>query len=220
MAWTVDNVFSFVKFLVRKNQTGSITADEFFLAWNSEQRSYMGDILGRIQDRSGKAGLIETDRALTILAPFTETDDITVASTGEAPKPDDFVYRLAVRAANKNVKMIRKGQIGAAINSSIDAPSVANGIYYGTEYDTFFKIWPATAGTITLDYIRNPAYVAWGSTNDGNGVAQYNAGTSTQPEWRDEQIQEITKRSLRLFGVSFSSQDFQQFAQSTIKSGN
>jgi hypothetical protein len=220
MTWTVDNVFNFVKFLVRKNQTSSITADEFFLAWNSEQRSFMGDILGRIQDRSGKAGLIESDRALTILSPFTETADITVDITGAATKPTDLVYRLAVRAADKNVKMLTKGQIYAAINSGIDSPSVANGIYYGTEYDTFFKIWPASAGSITLDYIRNPANVAWGSTNDGNGVAQYNAGASTQPEWRDEQIQEITKRSLRLFGVSFSSQDFQQFAQSTIKTGN
>lgn len=225
MAWTVDNVFNFVKFLTRKNQTGSITPTEFFSAWNSEQRSFMGELLGNHQPRSNSkagpnTGLIENQSILTALAPFTKTATATITITGAATKPSDLIHLLAARVGDYPVHMINKGQIYAAINNAIDPPSAANGTYYGTEYDTTYKIWPAGVANLTLDYIRNCTDVVWGYTDDANGVAQYNAGTSTQPEWKDIEIQEITKRCLRPFGVSFSSQDFQNFANQTINTGS
>jgi hypothetical protein len=224
MAWTVNDHFNFVNFLTRKNQTASITPTEFFSAWNSEQRSYQCDLLGNFQrqsnDKSGpNTGLIENDTILSKLSPFTTSATISVAVTGNATKPSNLLYRLAIRSGNHKVQMINKGQIYAMLADAIDAPSVANGIFYGTEYDTFYKIWPATTSTIAIDYIRNCVDVVWGYTTDGNGRPVYNAGTSVQPEWRDIDAQEITKRALRLFGLSFSSQDMQNFANQTINNG-
>jgi hypothetical protein len=225
MAWTVDTVFSFVKFLTRKNQTASISPNEFFLSWNSEQRTYMGELLGKFQPRSNSkagqnTGLIENETILSQLVPFTTNATLTVAVTGNASKPDNLIYRLAIRCGDRNVTMINKGQIYSVINQSIDPPNITAGKYYGTEYDTFYKIWPATAGSIELDYIRDCVDIVWGWTPDGNGVAQYNAGTSTQPEWKNPEIQEITKRTLQLFGVSFGSRDLVEFGQNTKTTGS
>jgi hypothetical protein len=218
MAWTVDKLFDFVNFLTRKNQTAVITPSEFFLAWNSEQRSKQGELIGVLTKQ--KKGMLEDQATLSSLAPFTKNSDITIDITGAAPKPSDFSYLLAARVSERKVTMVNKGQIYSVINDLIDPPNITLGIFYGTEYDTFYKIWPSQADTLTIDYIRNPPDVVYGYTEDANGVAVYNAGTSTQPLWKDIELQEITKRTLRLFGVSMSSQEFQNFANQTIQTGS
>jgi hypothetical protein len=221
MAWTVDNIFSFVKFLTRKNQTAAITPTEFFLSWNAEQRSRMGELLGKLRAKAGQpnAGLIENQLTQSELSPFTITTSIAIAITGSASKPSNLIYLLAARVGDYPVHLKNKGQIYSIINNAIDPPSVANNMYYGTEYDTFYKIWPASAGTLSLDYIRNCTDVVFGYTLDANSVAQYDAGTSTQPEWDDIEIQEITKRTLKLFGVSMSDRSFMEFGESVINKG-
>lgn len=225
MAWTVDKLFDFVKFLTRKNQTASITPAEFNLVWNSEQRSYMGELLGRFQPRSNSkagqnTGLIENQTILSALAPFTTTANQSVAITGNAAKPTDIVYLLDIRCNDQSVRMINKGQIYAMLRSLIKPPNITTGNYYGTEYDTFYKIWPSQAGSIDVDFIRNCPDVVYAYTDDANGVAQYDAGNSTQPLWKDLELQEITKRTLKQFGVSMSERTFSEFGQSNILTGS
>jgi len=66
----------------------------------------------------------------------------------------------------------------------------------------------------------SPTDIVWGYTFDVDGRQVYNSATSTDPQWMDADCMEITKRTLKTLGVAFSSQDFQNFGNSVINTGN
>lgn len=224
MAWSVNNIMDFFRYIINKQQTNNLTPIDLFYAWNPEQNSYQSDLIGRWQNRSnGKdginTGLIENSVILTKLSSFTKNILLPVAA-GIATKPSDFVYALALRSNNFEVYPLTKGQIQSVVNSSIDPPSVLDNRYYSTEYLNTYLILPSNTTSIELDYIATPTDVVWGYTVDGNGRLIYDQATSSQPQWLQPDIIEITKRCLNTFGVHYSSQDFEQFGQKVITTGS
>lgn len=222
--WTVDQIFQYSKFLINKAQMQTYEPNDFFYAWNSEQRSLMSDLTGKWQARSsGKGGantgLIENEVILTALAPFTKGASLSVSS-GAATRPEDHIYTLAIRVNDSECYHVNKGQIYSILDSVIDPPSVANNTYYFTDYETTIKVYPSTVTSIDIDYIRDCRDVVWGFTIDGDGLPVYDAGTSVQPEWKNPEIIEITRRTLKGLGVHFSSQDFENFGQATMITGD
>jgi hypothetical protein len=72
---TVDKVYSILKFIVRKNQLGSLSPDDFAYAFNTAQRNYYDFLVGRIEQyQYGRAvsrvGLSMTDNVVSRLMPF------------------------------------------------------------------------------------------------------------------------------------------------------
>jgi hypothetical protein len=224
MAWSTGQLFSFVEFLINKSQSLNLTPDNFFYAWNSEQRMYMSDLLGRFQARNtGKTGantgLLENETILTKLAPFTTPVTLTVTA-GNATKPSDFIYGLALRINDKEVYMIKKGQIQSVVNSVIDPPSITDNKYYGTEYLGYYQLFPSAVTSVALDYIADVRDVVYATIPDGNGRPVYDPGSSIQPQWDSLSLIEVTKRTLKSLGVHYTSQDFEQFGNSVINTGN
>lgn len=227
--WNVDNIFKLFKFLTRKNQSGSISATDFFNAWNTEQNAYFSDLLGKWQNRSnGKSGqntgLIMNEAIMTQLAPFTIEGSVTIAS-GVATKPTDFIYGLARRISVSSVEYlvtkINHGQIWYVNNDVIDPPSITDGNYYIVEYEDRYNVLPSSAtGDLLLDYIAQPVDVIWGYTLDANNRQIYNAGLSVQPQWQTNTIIDITKRALTNFGVSYKDKDFMNFGAKNIATGD
>ena len=223
MALSVDYLYRYALALIRKNQSSSLSSTEFGYFWNDAQNAYMGDLLGRFQNRNnGKSGnntgIIQNAEILTLLSPFTTPNTLSV-SAGQANKPANFIRGLALRVNDHEVYMINKGQIQSVLNSVIDPPSISENTYYGTEYEGYYKIWPSTVTSLDLDYIRKPAQVIWNFSFDGNNRQVYDPTGSVQSEWDLLSDMEITKRMLKGLGVSFSSQDFAGFGQSVINSG-
>ena len=223
MALSVDYLYSFAKSLIRKNQSAGLIVTDFQYFWNDAQGSYQDDLLGRFQARGNtkegiNTGLIEDETIIAKLTPFMQPVTITV-SGGQAIKPVDFVYTLAVRVGNYKIYQIDKDQIFSILNSVIDPPSILNNTYYFTEYSNYYLIYPNTVTSINLDYIQTPPDVVWGFNYDANNNQVYNPVTSIQPLWSNNSCREITKRMLKTIGVSFSSQDFEQFGQSVQKAG-
>jgi hypothetical protein len=224
MAWTADNLYNYYKFLINKHQIGDFSPTNFFYAFNSEQRSYMNDLLGRFQSRSnGKGGpntgLILNKTIIGSLSPFIKSQPL-VTGAGQASKPLDYVTGIALRANGARVYPINQGQIAAVNKSVVDAPSIADNVYYYCEYDTYFLILPSATPSITLDYVRTCPDVKWDYTLDGNNLPQYNAGASVQPLWSDLDMVEIVKRSMSSLGVHFNSGEFLQYGTTAINTGN
>lgn len=231
MAWTVDTLYGFTRWLVNKNQAGGISATDLFYSWNAEQRAYQSDLLGRFQAHSnGKeganTGLIENQTILGKLLPFTHPYSLTIVS-GAADKPTDWIYTLAIRRGDYNVFKVNHNQLFSVANSSIDPPNETNNIYYYVEYENYYSFLPSTITTggggdpvMHLDYISEPVDVVWGYTLDGDGRQVYDATSSTQPQWGSSDIVEITKRVLKSMGVHFTSKDFEQYGNSVINTGN
>ena len=229
MAISVDDIYKFLNDLILKNQAGGIGNEKFERFWNAEQNAYQDDLLGRFQARNnGKTGantgLIENETIMQKLAPFTIPASLTITS-GNATKPDDFIYRLGLRINGVDCLKINHSQIANVNSSVIDAPSITNNKYYFVEYEDFYYILPHTlpTGGITtadLDYIAEPLDIKWGFTFDADGRQIYNSGTSVQPKWADNDCREITKRVLKSIGVSFKDKDFENFGQTTITTGD
>lgn len=223
--WNVNDIYSLTKFLMRKNQSGNVSPQDLFYAWNSEQTSFFQDLAGRWQSRNnGKSGqntgLIENETILTKLAPFTIPVALTVTN-GNADKPRDFFYRLALRVNGYDCYKINHNQIANVNASVIDPPSVSDNKYYFVEYEGYYYFLPRTGiSSADLDYLMQPTDVIWGFTYDADDRQVYNAGTSVQPMWLQNEIIEITKRTLASFGVSYKDKDFEQFAAKTILTGD
>ena len=224
MALTVNDLYVFTQKLIRKNQAGSLSATEFNTFWNDAQRAYMGDLLGRFQMRSnGKlgmnTGLILNETILTKLAPFTKSSTLVISS-GSTNKPTDLLYRLALRTNDFDVVFVNHGQISEVKKSVIDAPSVANNLYYAYEIEGTYKFLPDTITEAEINYICDVTNIVWGYTLDGNGRQVYNSGSSTQSKWDDISNMEITKRMLQDIGLSLKDRDFQNFANQNVITGD
>lgn len=228
MSLSVDYNYQFALKLIKKNQSGGLASKEFEYHWNDAQGSYQDDLLGRFQMRSnGKTGtntgLIEDETILQKLAAFTKPINLTITS-GNADKPSDFVYRLALRINGVDAYKINQGQIANVNASVIDPPSTTTNTYYFVEYEGYYYFLPRTLPTedITtaqLDYIITPPNVIWGYTFDTNGRQVYNPGTSVQPLWDSNSCREITKRMLTNLGVAFKDADFENFGKSVQLTG-
>lgn len=225
MAWNVDQIYGFLRWLINKNQAGGVSATDFFYVWNSEQYSYQQDLLGRWQNRTNtkegiNTGLIENETIMLKLAPFTKGVTIAVVG-GQAPKPADFAYALALRINNAKVFSVDHDMLWAVLDDVIDPPSVTANSYYYIEYLNYYQLYPGSVTTLDLDYIGNCTDVVWGFTLDPTTKRQvYSPGASSQPMWGQNSIIEITKRALKSLGVHFSAQDFEAFGSSNIVTGN
>lgn len=225
MAWNVDTIYGFMKWLSRKNQSGGIRAGDFFFAWNSEQYSYHEDLLGRWQNRSnGKSGantgLILNETIMTKLAPFTINSAITIVD-GTVTKPDNFIYTLALRKGGYKIYQVDHSKLWAVLEDVIDPPSISNNSYYYTEYENYYSLLPsAVTGEVSLDYIASCNDVSWAYILDDDERQIYDAANSVQPLWNQNTIVEITKRALKSLGVSFKDADFQNYGQSNITTGD
>lgn len=221
---TVDAAYKQVLFIMRKNQAGGLSADDFQRVFNAEQSAYLSDLLGRWQNRgNGKTGqntgLVENETILTKLAPFTKNAGLTILA-GDAILPDDFVYQLDVRIDDEKVTYLPKSQLSAMLKSVIDPPDETTGTYYYTNYQTFLRFFPSTVTISDLDYVARPAEVVWGYTFDADDRQQYDPGLSIDPEWLDEDTLEICRRCLKTLGVSFKDVDMQGFGNSVIQTGD
>lgn len=211
--------------------SSGITKDEFELAFNSEQRAYLDDLLGRFQQRAtGKTigantGLIQNETIMTKLTPFTKPYVLAV-SDGNAPKPDNLIYTLAVRPYGPGTvvaykaKRINHDQIWATNDDVIDPPSTDDGTYYYTEYLNYFKFLPTNITAAALDYVEEVRDVVWAYTLTAYGRQQYDAGASVQPQWDGDTLIELCKRTLKSLGVSFKDNEFSQFGSATIVTGD
>jgi hypothetical protein len=226
MAWSTDQIFQFQQFLTRKNQSNSISPNDYFYAWNAQGASYMQDMLGRFQRNSTtkeglRTGAIENATIKSKLAPFTKNVTIPVTA-GLAPKPSDFTYAWALRETTSQQRIwpANHDQLWSIMESVINPPSISENSYYFTEYGLNYSILPEATASIDLDYCTGHLDLVWGYTVDGNGRFAYDPATSVQPLWSQSSIVEISQRTLKLFGVSYHDNDMSQFGESIIDKGN
>lgn len=224
MPWSVDNIYSYTKFLINKNQAGGISVSDLFNAWNAEQSQQHQDLVGRWQKQNNTktgimSGLIEDEVTISQLSPFIIPDTIPIAG-GLGIKPTDYIYGVALRINGAKVFSIPHDTIWSVNDDVIDPPSIADDSYYFTEYLNYFSFLPATVTTFDLDYVAETTDIVWGFTLDANNRQVYNPATSVQPKWNKNTVIEITKRTLKGFGLHFDSREFESFGESNIQTGN
>jgi hypothetical protein len=227
---TVDKVYSILKFIVRKNQLGSLSPDDFAYAFNTAQRNYYDFLVGRIEQyQYGRAvsrvGLSMTDNVVSRLMPFQTTSTLTIGSgltlSGGlllAAKPSTFNKMLSFYTSNNfRIYRLEEDSFAERMQDSIDPIDEANAFY--VEQNTDWRIYPSTLTSLTLKYLTVPADVIWNYTLDGSGRPVYNPTGSVQPLWKDNDIDELVGRAAKIIGVSFKEPTLGQFGQGVINTG-
>lgn len=224
MPWSVNDIYNYTKFLTNKNQAGGISSTDLFNAWNGEQAMIHQDVVGRWQKQSNTktgimSGLVEDEVTISMLAPFIIPATIPVAG-GMGFKPTDYIYGIALRINGAKVFSVTHDTIYAVNDDVIDPPSIPDNRYYYTEYLTYFLFMPPGVTTFDLDYVAETNDISWGFTLDADNREVYNPATSVQPKWNKNTVIEITRRTMKSFGLHFDSREFENFGQSNIQTGD
>jgi hypothetical protein len=103
------------------------------------------------------------------------------------------------------------------LQDSIDPVNEANAFYI--EESSVWKVYPTTLATVTLKYLTLPTDIVWAYTLDGSGRPVYNPVGSVNPQWYDNDIDEVVARGLKIFGVSIKEGALLNYGQQVIQSG-
>lgn len=218
----VNDVYRIMRFIARKNQLESLSPSEFQDAFNTAQRNYYDFLVGRIEQyRYDKAiprvGIAMTDNVMSRLTPFQMSATPAVTS-GSANKPADFNKLLSMlTASNNRIQRVEENRLAERLNDSIDPASETNAFY--VEKPSAWIIYPSTIASIKVNYLKVPNNVVWGYNLDGLGRPVYSPGTSTDPVWYDNDIDEIIARACKILGISIKENALVSYGQSVINTG-
>lgn len=227
---TSNTVYEEVQFLCNKYHHGYVAPDEFVSTFNTAQRIFINRLLGQVQEYQPGRPVARTGGHMTQimeekLAPFTKR--VTLKSVNELANVKtqftDFLKLLSLNTEDgARVRRIKHEQIHSALKSAIDPPSSTNAYYY--EYDAGFRVLSGTddLDRMVMTYIRKPQDITWPFTTPG-GVPTYDpSGTSgvvRNPEWRDQEINELIFIQLGLIGINLKDADLIRVSQTAKQIG-
>lgn len=219
---TVDDCYRILRFICRKNKLGSLNPQDFQDAFNTAQRNYYDFLVGRIEQYrydapTPRVGLSMSDNIVSRLSPFFYSSTINVTS-GAATKPVGYNKLISMYTTDfYRIYRIEEDRFAERFQDSIDPVDKYNAFF--VEQNNTWNIYPTTITQVVIRYLVVPTPVVWGYTVDGSGRPVYNSGTSVQPVWLDNDIDEILGRTAKIIGVSIKEPILQQFGQSVINTG-
>lgn len=186
MAINVDKVYKTVLSILNKESRGFLTPEEFNKIGSQVQldildqhfydynRSVVKHNNGRAVDDYGNIPKKIEEK----IDPFYKSSNLTLTA-GELTIPSDLYKVITITTTDKlkEIEKINKKNLPYLLSSSYSVPSTSFPVYYQT--DTKFVTNPTLTGNLTLQYIKTPDDVIWGSTADSNGALEYAAGSST-----------------------------------------
>jgi hypothetical protein len=229
---TSNFVYEQVQFLCNKYQHGYVTPTEFVDTFNTAQRIYINRLLGQVQEyapgrpvaRTGGHMTQVVEEKLAVFSKRVVLKSVNELSNVKTQFPD-FVKLLSLNTEDgKRVRRLKHEQIHSAINSIIDPPSATNAYYY--EYDQGFRIISGDDDDLdrmVMTYIKKPLDITY-TYNIVGGEVIYSpngayGGTLQNPEWRDQEINEIVFIQLGLIGINLKDADLVRVSQTAKMQG-
>lgn len=221
---TVDDLYKLVLYICDKNQMqGYISPDDFNLAINQAQKSYVSYLLGSFQQYTPQRPVarVEFGQNTTIrtrLAAIIYWYNLSVDGSGFAPYPGDYLQvdtMVSIYGYNR-IRQVQQDALYSNYNSVID-PIATNPIYILE--DLGFRFFPNNISQAKLSYIKEPPEIKWGYTLDGNGEPVYSPGDSKQPVWDDATCLDIVSRALSIIGVNLQFGMVQQYSMEIKNQG-
>jgi hypothetical protein len=219
----VNQCYLFLQFLARKNQTTSISPNEFQFAFNTGQRQYMDFLIGNVEqfqygNSTPRVGLGMSSKISRELAPF-KVDGVNINVVSQvAPYPTDFQFLAVMKdTQGRKIERIDDAKLPSRLTSVIDNATDNTKSFY-VESSTGWTIYPNTVPSIVVNYYKSAPDVVWGFTTVG-GRAVYDVNSSVQPLWDSNSLDDILGRAARILGISFSSQTLSAYGDSVINRG-
>jgi hypothetical protein len=216
---TVDEIYKYVRFLVRENQNARFSALEFARAYSLSQNVFFDKLLGKITIAPHIA-LGQNERIAERLKPFKVTDATVAVSSQIATYPTGFqaITKMTNPTTGRAIVYVDDAKLDGRLNDALDPIAEANpGIFTNTS--TGWKIWPSTISNISVSYYKLPDPIVWNFTVDGSGRQVYNSTGSVQSLWDDVSNKEIIGRTVRELGISLHDASMVQIGEQIIQQG-
>lgn len=163
--------------------------------------------------------------------PFLEDVNLSLPATGYVPIPSDYGHFILINYGKvvtvpgeaPSVSYVpaiylSKAEQMNTIDSPIRKPDLEKkSVYYTFESDDRIKILPTgITGLAHLQYLRYPIYGVRGFTLDTvNDEQNYNAGTSTQYEWPQQEENNLVDLLLWFDGIIIRDSEILNWARGT-----
>jgi hypothetical protein len=219
---TADTLYKILKYVINKNQNGSLTPSEFSTVASAAQRQYLAFLLGNFEKYTpgrpiATVELGSNSEVRQRLAPVIKRTALAIAA-GVSAYPADFIQVDAMFKSDgfTKIRFADQFKLDSIYNSSID--TVADNPIYLSE-QAQFRFYPTSLTAATLSYVSNPADIVWGSTADVNGRRVYDSTTSVHPVFDDVGMMEVAARALKMAGVNLQAAQVMQYANDLEKTG-
>lgn len=171
----------------------------------------------------------ENQRIHDSLSPFKDKYTFTNVDTpsGVLQLPQNFMHLLGMyttvfsnqlgRNIYSAVQVLNEEEIIQRLESQVIPVGTDDPICIMNKLNRI-QLFPETAQSGAVYYLRRPVKPVFGYTESGR-VITYNAGTSTQLEWKESDLQNIIVNALSYLGVNLSSQEVIQYAEAKIQQG-
>lgn len=201
---TVNEIYETTRLLLSKDHAGYFSNDEFNRLLKLSESALFEYYLS----------LWEKSRVISApILVFHKHENIT-ASGGVFAFPDDYRYRtevlprvVEVDGTTVNITghpayYLPAGSKGLTLTSAIRKPSIANRQFFYEENEDGFTLYPTGNYQIQLYYFRNIVYAVRGVViNETTVQEDYNSGSSTQPEWGDNELDNLVDLVLFFKGI-------------------
>jgi hypothetical protein len=224
---TIDQVYKFVDFIIKKSNAGGyLSPEEFNLIINRAQIQYFNKLYGNQNDYRydrpvPKIAYAITEKISNSLSPFlSDSTSLTIDSAGKVDIPSDLFQTVSlthtIDGVEYEITRVEQDRIANNLSSYYDAPTADYPIY--AQLRTKFQFYPKDLGTASLFYLKKPTDMVWAYTTVA-GRPVYNSGSSVQPLWKDMDMNEIIYIALSYIGVNLKDQEVSQFAQLKTQTG-
>lgn len=133
------------------------------------------------------------------LSNFKTRATVTLIA-GLGDKPSDYDYRTnASTIAGLKIEIVPEGEWIERLADPIAIVSATRPICAIREQ---IQISPSSLASMTLYYLKRPATMVFGYTEDGDGNEIYDAGSSTDSDWPISCHTDLILRALSYAGVS------------------
>jgi hypothetical protein len=225
--------------LAKKDQRAYISFREFSRSYNMAQNDFFIELIGNYKEYQPSLSVASKAPAksqfiIDALSPFDKAAVVTVAANGLLTPPTDYHYFQAMYSINPQysnkqcedlprgvtrlapIRIVRHTEVANYMRSNRYLPSAIYPI--AEQIGERFFVYPNNIGRVQFCYFAYPTPVVLGSTVVGTREV-YNATTTTESKWKDQEEYQILKKTLAYLGVLIDNVDLIQFANDKDNKG-
>lgn len=226
----IDEVYTFVRSLANKDQSGYLKSAQFNqYAERAQMEVYMKRYGNPAEYQPGRpiprVAYDMTQKIHDDLLPFITPFTMNVDKFGRGKYPVDYMHVSAFTyTVHKDdgdskvveLEVIPDAKLGYRLSSPVVKPSKEYPIC--SMYGPYIQFYPSNLAVVKLSYLRKPVKPIWAFTIvDGREL--YDSANSVQLEFPEDVQNEICVRILSYFGISIRETDVTQYAETKASQG-
>lgn len=227
----INDVHRVILFILDKEQNGFVSHGEIDDMLDRAQMILFNSYFNnpKLPASAQPQVYAENQRVHDSLSPFKDKYTFTTVDTpsGVLTLPSNFMHLLGMytsvyssglgRNVYSAVQVLNEEELIERLESQVIPVSVDDPICIMNKQNKI-QLFPEVAQSGAVYFLRKPVKPVFGYTSSGR-VITYNAGTSTQLEWKESDIQNIIVTALSYLGINLSSADVVQYAEGKIAQG-